>query len=408
MPEFEYSALDAQRRVHKGKVTAADELSARRTISEKGYTLSSIKKEGGFDINNLQIPGLTGRVKTKDISIMTRQLATMINAGIPLAKSLNTVNKQVESDGLKKLLVSIVADVEGGTAFAEALAPHKKHFSDIFISMVRAGEASGTLDETLLRLASQLEKDQAIKKKVKSAMTYPIVLIVIMMGAFFVLMVFVVPKIGSIIKDLGGPDAELPLNTRVLIALSDFMVARWYIMIAGMTAFIWGFRRWKSTKKGRFMWHTALLKTPQVKNIITKVAIARFARIFSSMMHSGVNVIDALTITSDAMGNDVIAGDLKHAIEEVKNGKQLSVPLEQSKHFPVIVSQMLAIGEETGETDTILLKVADFYEEEVDNLIASISSIIEPVMIVLLGSMVGLIAVSVIGPISSLSSNIGG
>jgi type IV pilus assembly protein PilC len=256
-------------------------------------------------------------------------------------------------------------------------------------------------------LAQQQEKDASIRAKVKSATTYPLVLLGITVIAFFVLTIFVVPKIGALVTNLGGPNAKLPPQTVAMLTVSKFMRHQWYLILA---LFIGGpifLNRWRKTPNGRKKFDAILLKIPIIKVIITKVAIARFARIFASLMGAGVSVLEALQVTAQAIGNSVIEQELLKAAKEVKGGKQLSQPLSQSGLFPPIVSQMLKVGEETGQTDTILVKVADFYEEEVDTVVNSLSSILEPVMIVVMGAMVGLIAASVLGPITSLNQSIG-
>jgi type IV pilus assembly protein PilC len=274
--------------------------------------------------------------------------------------------------------------------------------------MVKAGEAGGILDDILKRLAIQQEKNDSIRKKVKSAMTYPMVLIVITIGAFFGLMFFVIPQIGKILLDLGGPDAKLPAITVGMLAISHFMVNYWYVVIIGIGGSIAAVKWYLSTPSGRSQFHHLIIKTPAVGPIIKKVAVARFARTYASLVGAGVSILEALRVTGEAIGNDAFREALEKGANDVKSGKQLSASLAEGKMFPGIVPQMLSVGEETGQTDVILVKVADFYEEEVDAAIASISSIIEPVMIVVMGGMVGLIAVSVMGPIASLSQNIKG
>jgi type IV pilus assembly protein PilC len=256
-------------------------------------------------------------------------------------------------------------------------------------------------------LASQVEQDASMRKKIKSAMTYPMVILTITIVAFFGIMMFVIPKIGKILTDLGGENAKLPVYTQAMLNISDYTRHNAAIILPIFFAALWLFRRYIRSPKGKYWWHSVLLRTPVLKTIIMKIAIARFARTFASLMSAGVSVLDALEVTGGAIGNKVIEAELKEAAKAVKNGKQLSEPISQSKHFPPIVPQMLAIGEETGQIDTILIKVADFYEEEVEVTIDGLSSLIEPLMIIVLGSMVGLIAASVMGPISSLSKNIG-
>lgn len=363
-------------------------------VKEESNPLSFLSKRGG-------------KVKQRDLVIFTRQLATMVGAGVPLIRSLATLQAQTDNKYFAKVIGTISKDIEGGMALNEALGKYPNVFGDIYVNMVRAGEAGGILDEILKRLAAQVEKDATIRKKIKSASAYPIAIFGITIVAFFGIMIFVIPKLGAIIKDLGGPDAELPVYTQAMLNASTFMQKNAIILIAVMVLGTFFIRRYIKTPKGKYQFHGLLLRIPILKTVITKIAIARFARTFASLMSAGVTVLDALEVTGSAIGNKVIEADLKNAATKVRNGKQLSEPIAESPYFPAIVSQMLAIGEETGQTDTILLKVADFYEEEVDALIDGLSSLIEPVMIIVLGGMVGLIAASVMGPISSLSQNVG-
>lgn len=368
-----------------------------------------------------------GKVKLKELVVFTRQLSTLVSAGVPLPKSLVTLQDQAESKYFKSVIGGISKDVESGVSLGDAFAKYPNVFNEVFVNMIKAGEAGGILDAILKRVASQIEKDAAIRKKIKGAMTYPIVLLVITILAFFGMMVFVIPKIGKILKDLGGEDAKLPIYTEALLNISSFTLSNSIIahipLLSLMPAVnripnllfmlialgIAGFyiKRYIATPKGKLQFHGLLLKIPVLKVIITKIAIARFARTFSALTASGVSVLEALQVTGGAIGNKVIENDLREAANEVRNGKPLSEPLSKSPYFPAIVAQMLTVGEETGQLDTILVKVADFYEEEVDTVIDSLSSIIEPVMIVIMGGMVGLIAASVMGPITSLSQNIG-
>jgi type IV pilus assembly protein PilC len=272
--------------------------------------------------------------------------------------------------------------------------------------MVRAGEAAGILDEILQRLATQQEKSMSMRKKIKGSMAYPIVLISITVAAFFGLMIFIIPQIGKILKDLGGADAKLPMITQVMLGISGFITSYWYIIVVVVGLGVYGFITWKKTKKGKYQFDSIMLKTPLINKIVTKVAVAHFARTFSALIEAGVAVLEALTVTSRAVGNSVYEEALVAAELQVKNGKTLSSVIEANPLFPPIISQMLLVGEETGQTDRVLVKVADFFEEEVDTAIGSISSIIEPIMIIIMGSMVGLIALSVMLPIASLSQNI--
>jgi type IV pilus assembly protein PilC len=407
MTKYTYVALDEDNRSKSGRVEAESRDSAIKILAKQGLKPTTLKKQGGFDPNNLQFNFLKPKsVKTKDLAIFSRQLSTMVNAGVPLVRSLNLLSQQTDNPFFKQALESITKDVENGEQLSIALQKHPKIFSAIYVNMIAAGEAGGILDEILKRLALQQEKDASIKKKIKSASAYPAVLVVVTAGAFFGLMLFIVPQISKVIQDVAGEDAKLPFYTLALLSISDFMVANWYLIIIFLALFSFFFIKYIRTDKGRYKFDKFLLKVPVVKTVITQVAIARFARIFASLMGAGVSVLDTLSITAKAIGNKVIEEELIEAAKIVKNGQPLSVPLSSSELFPPIVAQMLAVGEETGEIDTVLLKIADFYEEEVDALIDGLSSVIEPIMILIMGAMVGLIAVSVLGPLSSISKSI--
>ena len=403
MTKFSYTATKDNHRT-QGTIEAPNKDAAISTLKRQGLHPLIVKE----DKKRGEIAFLSkGRVKSKDLVVFTRQLSTMISAGVPLTRAFATLGDQTDNKYFKEIISSVSKDIEGGSSLADAMSKHPKVFSEVYINMVRAGEAGGILEEILKRLAAQVEKDAAIKKKIKSASAYPLVILGITILAFFGIMLVVIPKLGEILKDLGGEDAELPVYTQAMLNFSDFLQSNFIFIAIALGIGIFFLRRYIRTPKGKYKFHQLLLKTPILKGIILKVAIARFSRTFASLMSSGVTVLDALEVTGGAIGNKVIEKELKDAAQEVKNGRQLSEPLSKSPHFPPIVAQMLAIGEETGQIDTILVKVADFYEEEVDATIDGISSLIEPLMIIVLGSMVGLIAASVMGPIASLSQNIG-
>jgi type IV pilus assembly protein PilC len=367
--------------------------------------------------------GAKKKVKLQDLVIFTRQLSTMISAGVPLARSLAALQEDSESAYMREVLASISKDVEGGAPLGDAFGKYPNVFSDVYVNMVKAGEEGGILDDILKRLATQVEQDASIRKKIKSAMMYPMVMFGITILAFFGVMLFIVPKLGGILSSLGGPNAKLPVYTQVLLNMSNFCTHATIlghlpipiinklpniVIIMGVLA-VGGvyLLRYVKTPKGKYNLHALLLRVPVLKVVILKIAIARFSRTFASLMGAGVSVLDALEVTGAALGNKVIEEELKAAAQEVKNGKQLSEPISQSKHFPPIVAQMLSVGEETGQIDTVLVKIADFYEEEVSVMIDGLAAIIEPIMIIFLGAGVGLIAASVMGPIANLSKNIG-
>ena len=399
---FTYKALRKDNSSVSGTIEAADRDAAMEALNHQGLHPLLVSAA-----SSRRIFGPKRRVKSSDMVIFTRQLSTMISAGVPIAKGLSTLQESANTAYFREVLGKITKDIEGGTQLGDAFAKFPNVFDDVYVNMVRAGEEGGILDDILKRLAVQVEQNASIRKKIKSAMTYPVVILSITVVAFFGIMFVLMPKISKILLDLGGPNAKLPVYTQALLDLSNFSRKYAFIMLPATVAVIWAVRRYIKTPKGKYQYHSLLLKLPIVKTIVTKVAIARFSRTFASLMSAGVGVLDSLSVTGGAIGNKVIEKELAEAAVQVKSGKQLSEVIGQSKHFPKIVAQMLAVGEETGTTDTVLIKVADFYEEEVANAIDSLASIIEPVMILFLGAGVGLIAASVMGPIASMSNNVG-
>lgn len=399
--KFHYAATNKEGKTVEGSAEAVDKSSLVASLHKQDLKPLLVKAEGSG-----QKGKRVGKVKSRELVVFTRQLSTMVSAGVPLVRALATLQTQSESKNFQQVLASISKEVEGGIPLNQAFSKYPNIFSDVYVNMVKAGEAAGILDEILKRLATQVEQDASMKKKIRTAMAYPVVIMGITVIAFFGIMIFVLPKIGKILTDLGGEDAKLPIYTTVLLNMSAFAQKNGPLLVLITAIIVFLVRRYIKTPVGKYQFHSLLLRTPVVKGVILKIAIARFSRTFASLMSAGVGVLDSLEVTGGAIGNKVIEAELVEAAKQVKNGKQLSEPLSQSPHFPAIVSQMLAIGEETGQIDTILVKVADFYEEEASAVIESLSSIIEPLMIVVLGGVVGVIAASVMGPIASLSKNI--
>ncbi|MEK7594376.1 MAG: type II secretion system F family protein [Patescibacteria group bacterium] len=422
---FTYKATTANGKTITGNTEAANKAALLDLLHKQGLKPVLIKAAGKSSIGDKSksLFGPKKKIKLSDLVIFTRQLSTMITAGVPLARSLSALQNDSANPYMRTVLASITKDVESGLSLGDAFGKFPDVFSEVYVNMVRAGEEGGILDEILKRLATQVEQDASIRKKIKSAMMYPMVILGITVLAFFGMMLFVIPKLGSILTSLGGPNAQLPIYTKMLLGFSDFCTKPTILshlpipifnrlpnmilfMIVGGIAGVY-LLRYIKTPKGKYKYHALLLRIPVVKVVILKIAIARFSRTFASLMGAGVSVLDALEVTGAALGNKVIEEELAAAAQEVKNGKQLSEPISQSKHFPPIVAQMLMVGEETGQIDTVLTKIADFYEEEVTVLIDGLAAIIEPIMIVFLGAGVGLIAASVMGPIANLSKNIG-
>lgn len=405
MPQFNYVTITADGRQATGVITASSREEAVMSLRKQNIKPLQVReaktKKKGFGF-------LKGKVKSKDLVVFTRELSTMVSAGVPLPRALDTLKEQTENKYFKEVIKGINHDVESGAPLADSLGKYPNVFSDVYVNMVRAGEAGGILDEILKRLATQVEKDASIRKKIKSAMAYPVVILVVTVIAFFGIMILILPKIGKIIKDLGGPDAELPIYTQVMLGISSFLQKNFIFFLVVTIIAIWAFRRYIHTEKGKYRWHSFLLRLPIFGKIISKIVVARFSRTFASLMGSGVSVLQSLDVTGKAVGNKVIQKELEEIAIQVKNGQPLGKQLMQAQFFPPIVGQMMAVGEETGKIDQILVKVADFYEEEVETVIDGLASIIEPIMIVVLGAVVGVIAASVMGPIASLSKNIGG
>lgn len=423
--KFTYKAQTKDGKTISGSYEASSREALIAALMRQGAKPVVIEEAGHSKKGGLGFSGNIGtpKVKLRELMVFTRQLSTMVSAGVPLTRALNTLQEQAESKYFKSVIGSIAKDVESGQTLGDSFGKFPNVFSEVYINMVKAGEAGGILDEILKRVATQTEKDAVIRKKIKSAMTYPTVILTITVLAFFGIMTFVVPKIGKILTDLGGPDAQLPVYTRVLLGISNFNTSHTIVEHIGLgatkipnivftlvvlgVAIFFGLR-YIRTPNGKYKFHAFLLKVPVLKTIIIKIAVSRFSRTFASLTSAGVTVLDAMSVTGGAIGNKVFEAELHNAAEQVRNGRPLSEPISASKIFPPIVGQMLAVGEETGQIDTILVKVADFYDEEVDTTIDSLSSIIEPVMIIVLGSIVGVIAASVMGPIASLSQNVGG
>ncbi len=406
MTLFSYKATRKDGTPTSGTIEAGSHEAAVQALAHQGLHPLTVKATAGKGGGNISFGNFGKKVKSNDLVIFTRQLATMVSAGVPLARGLELLQHDPESAYFREVLASVTKDVESGIPMGEAFAKYPNVFSDVYVNMVKAGEEGGILDQIMKRLAVQIESDASMKKQVRSAMAYPVVIGCITVAAFFGIMFVLMPKLASIFKQLAGPDYQLPIYTRVLLNTADYSRRYVFIYMPLIITGIYFLRRYMKTPKGKYQWHGLLLRMPIVKPIVTKLAIARFARTFSSLMGAGVNVLDALAVTGGAVGNKVIEKELAEAAEAVKAGKPLSSQLAQSKHFPRIIPEMLQVGEETGQIDQVLVKVADFYEEEVKTTMDGLASIIEPIMIVVLGAGVGIIAASVMGPLAQLTTHI--
>jgi type IV pilus assembly protein PilC len=391
---FTYKARNRRGEVLQDQVEGLDTMSVVSSLRQQGLLVIDVKEQGAAQ-RDLFEP--FKKVKLGDLVVFTRQFATMINAGLPIVRSLYVLSEQTENKKLKDTIDAVRKDVEAGLSLSEALDKHPKVFSRLYVEMVRAGEIGGILDGVLLRIASQLENDQELRRKVKSAMTYPtIVLILAILAASFML-IFIVPIFARMFEDLGG---TLPLPTRVAMGLSDILTSIFGVFVyAGMGAAVFGFLRWKKTENGRRIWGRISLRLPaKIGDVLQKVALARFARTLGTLSAAGVPILQALEITATSSGNWVVENALLKSRDAIREGIPIYKPLESEPVFPPMVTRMIAVGEETGDVDGMLGKIADFYESEVDATVKALTSIIEPLMIVVVGGIVGGIIIAMYLP----------
>jgi len=391
MPMYEYTARNSTGQIQKGQLEAqsTDEVNAH--LRKNRMMLVSVRqapKAISF--------GGGQRIKTRDIVIFTRQFATMINAGLPLVQSLTILAQQTENKSLKDVTRAVVYDVESGNTLADAFAKHPKAFTDLYVNMVAAGEAGGILDTILLRLATFLEKNDALVRKVKGAMVYPGVIMAVAGVAIAVLLVFVIPTFSEMFASAG---MELPLPTRVVIAMSDFLIGFWWACIAAAAVVIFAIRRYYATPPGRKQIDSLMLRAPVMGDLIRKSAVSRFTRTLGTLISSGVSILEGLEITAKTSGNRVVHDAVMESRQSIAGGDTIAAPLERSSVFPPMVISMIAVGEQTGGLDEMLSKIADFYDEEVDVAVSALLSLMEPIMIVFLGVIVGGMVIAMYLPI---------
>ena len=406
MSSFAYQAIDATGKKSQGLVDAPDSVTATKQLRQRGLTVVKLKEggkvsKGGAEI---KIPGLGGGVKAKDLTLFSRQFATMIGSGLTILRSLMILEEQVQSKNLRRIIGEIASDIEGGRSLSEAMEKHPKAFDRLFVSMVRAGEIGGVLEMTLQRVASSLEAREALKRKVKSAMTYPTVVLVFAVLAAIGMILFLVPIFTKMYEDL---DSELPAITQFLVNLSDQGKSKPYLIPIPIVTPIVIFKLWTSQESGRRQWDRIKLRLPmRIGPIVQKVSLARFSRTLSSLIASGVPMMQAVQVTGDTSGNSVIEDAMDDIIKSIEEGRTFSEPLKRHPIFPSMVIQMAAIGEETGQMDAMLEKVAEFYEDEVDAAIKSLTSIVEPIMMIFVGAIVGFIIIALYMPMFALFDKI--
>jgi type IV pilus assembly protein PilC len=401
MPTYVWKGRSAGGEVQAGELTFNSQAEAMETLRKKRIMVSSLKEKS----KSLKIPVFGTGVGTKDLAIFTRQFSTMISAGLPLVQCLDILSRQTTKPIFAKTISDVNRDVEAGCTLADALAKHKKIFDNLFCNMVAAGEAGGILDEILSRLATYIEKADALKRKVKGAMIYPVVVLTVALGATAFMLIAIIPTFAKMFMDFGG---ELPLPTQIVLVLSNFLRMFWWAMAAGIIGGVVGIRQYYKTDSGQKVLDRLLLKVPAVGDVLLKGAVARFTRTLGTLISSGVPILAGLEITARTSGNRIISDAIMSARTSIREGETVAGPLKASGVFPPMVVQMISVGEQTGALDEMLNKIAVFYEAEVDQAVENLTSIIEPVMIVLMGGIVGGMVVAMYLPMFKLINVVSG
>ena len=406
---FKFVAKDASGRTVKGTIKADTQTDVVADLRRRRLTPVGIKKAGGglgaLAQQAKQKTASKASAKKGELEVFTRQLSTMLGAGIPMLEALEILGEQSESPGFRFCLNRIVEDIRSGADLSKSLEPHKKVFSDIYVSMVRAGEVSGQIDVILTRLAEYLEAAAHLRAEIKSAMTYPVVSLVLVFGIASFLMIGIVPSFKPVFESL---EVELPQLTVVIMDIAFFMKDYWYAIFGGIGMFAFLFVAWKKTEKGAYACDAIVLRLPVFGPLFKKVALSRFARTFSTLIKSGVPILGAMEIVSETAGNRVISGIVDQARESVKQGETLSAPFAQHRVFPPMVTKMIGIGERSGALDTLLEKIAEFYDQQVETEVKGLTSMIEPIMIAVMGFIVGGIVLAVFLPIFKLQEKLSG
>jgi type IV pilus assembly protein PilC len=403
MPVFIWEGTTRRDEVKKGEMEAVDELAVRGLLRRQGFKSIEIRKKSK-DLAEY-LPFLVGRVKEKNIVVFCRVFSTMINAGLPLIQCLDLLSQQEDNKYFAKVIRDIKEDIEGGTSLTDALKKYPKVFDDLFVNLIAAGEAGGILDVVLARLSTYMEKAMKLKSRVKGAMTYPIVVLFISFAVVAVLLLKVIPVFQKMFESMGG---QLPGPTMIVIAASEFTQSYWWVILGILIVIVIAFNRFYKTEKGRWVVDLLLLKVPVFGLLLKKVAVARFSRTLSTMLSSGVPILEALTIVSRTSGNIVVEDALLKTRQSISEGESIAQPLEAAKIFPPMVVQMIAVGEATGALDAMLSKIADFYDDEVDNAVTAMTTLLEPVMIVFLGVILGGMIIAMYLPIFKIAGTVGG
>ncbi|MBI2844422.1 MAG: type II secretion system F family protein [Armatimonadetes bacterium] len=404
MPTYAYSVRDTSGAVIPGTVEAESEGLLRRRLTEQGFTVVDIKETKGAKRRN-PAAGF-GRVRLNDMAMFCRQFSTMIDAGVSLVRCLSVLAEQTANTKLKRIIIDLQSEVEAGQMLSRALGKYPGVFNNLFIGLIRAGEIGGVLEESLQRLAGFLEKDQELRRKVKGAMMYPMIIMIVAFVIVTGLVTFVLPKFMTLFTDLGVK--EFPGPTRLLMGLSHFMTSKWYFMIAIIIGFVVAIRLFGKTRVGRRILDRAKLKAPVFGKLNHRIALARFSRTLGTLLSSGVPILQALETVAGTVSNEIISDAVLEARARIREGDRIGDPLQRSKLFPPMVVQMISIGEESGSLDPMLAKVADFYEAEVDAALQGLTSAIEPLLIVFMGGAVGFIVIAMFLPLVAVVQSLTG
>lgn len=405
MPKFSYTGRSRDGKSVKGEMEAASESAVMASLRRQGIQANKVKEAGKGMNMELKISFMQPKITTKDIVVFTRQFATMIDAGLPLVQCLDILSSQQENATFKTILTQVKEDVESGSTFADALKKHPKAFNDLYVNLVAAGEVGGILDTILNRLAVYIEKALKLKKQVKSAMTYPTTIIGIAFVVIAVILIFVIPAFEKMFADFGG---SLPLPTQIVINISNFIQDYILLIIASMFFVVFAAKKIYKTERGHNTIDDLALKAPVVGVLIRKVAVAKFARTMSTMISSGVPILDGLDIVSRTAGNRTVEKAINKVRSSISEGKTIAEPLKESGVFPSMVCQMIEVGEQSGALDTMLSKIADFYDDEVDDAVGNLTAMMEPILMLFLGTTVGGLVIAMYLPIFKLAGAAGG
>ncbi|MGH9306939.1 MAG: type II secretion system F family protein [Acidimicrobiales bacterium] len=397
MPDtYTYKVRDSTGKVVQGALDAESQGLVVNKLRQMGYVPLAVDKQSGPGLKTeIKIPGISDRVKQKEVAVFCRQFATMVNSGLTLLRSLSILAEQTENAGLARVLNQVRQEVESGSSLSMAMGRHPKIFNRLFVAMVRSGETSGALDQVLLELASTIEKAVELRRKIVSAMTYPVAVLCLVLVILTAMLVFVVPQFKSIFASLGG---KLPTPTLILIDVSNVLVKFAPFVLVAVVVGAVTFRWWINTPPGRAVWDRFKLRVPLLGNLVRKTALARFSRTLASLLSSGVPILESLEITKASVGNTVVANAISDMQVGVRGGESLAKRLPNHPVYPPMVYQMLAVGEETGAIDTMLNKVAEFFEQEIEAVVAALTSLLEPLLIVVLGGTVGAMVISLYLP----------